>query len=103
MLLTLTNTTHSVNSSEVERKWFVVDATDQPLGRIASRIASVLRGKHTPQYTKNADTGDYVLAFSVAVGFQMSAIVAVMSGRRSHPRTGSQARRETATYVRISR
>ena len=64
MLLTLTNTTHSVNSSEVERKWFVVDATDQPLGRLASRIASVLRGKHTPQYTKNADTGDYVVVIN---------------------------------------
>jgi large subunit ribosomal protein L13 len=64
MLLTLTNTTHAVNESEVERKWFVVDATDQPLGRIASRIASVLRGKHTPQYTKNADTGDYVVVIN---------------------------------------
>ncbi len=64
MLRTLTNTTHSVNESEVQRKWFVVDATDQPLGRIASRIASVLRGKHTPQYTKNADTGDYVVVIN---------------------------------------
>jgi large subunit ribosomal protein L13 len=56
--------THSVKAAEVERKWFVVDATDQPLGRLSSRIASVLRGKHTPKYTKNADTGDYVVVIN---------------------------------------
>src|SRR5205823_11129085 len=56
--------TASVHDSEVTRKWWVIDATDQPLGRISSRIASVLRGKHTPAYTKHNDTGDYVVVIN---------------------------------------
>jgi large subunit ribosomal protein L13 len=43
------------------RKWYVVDATNLPLGRLASRIASVLRGKHKPTYTPHVDTGDFVI------------------------------------------
>lgn len=46
---------------EVERKWYVVDVADKPLGRAASQIALVLRGKHKPTYTPNVDTGDYVI------------------------------------------
>ena len=56
--------TVSVKPSEVERHWWVVDATDQPLGRVASRIASVLRGKHRPAYTPHADTGDFVVVIN---------------------------------------
>jgi large subunit ribosomal protein L13 len=44
-----------------ERKWWVVDATDQPLGRLASRIAMVLRGKNKPTFTPHVDTGDFVI------------------------------------------
>lgn len=58
--------THSVNAAEVQRKWFVVDATDVPLGRLSSRIASVLRGKHTPQYTPHTDTGDFVVVINAS-------------------------------------
>lgn len=54
-------TTYSAKTGEVERKWHVVDAADQPLGRIASRIATVLRGKHKPTYTPHVDTGDFVV------------------------------------------
>jgi large subunit ribosomal protein L13 len=43
------------------RAWWVVDATDRPLGRLASQVASVLRGKHKPQYTPHEDTGDFVI------------------------------------------
>src|SRR5277367_2082083 len=43
------------------RAWWVVDATDKPLGRLASEVASVLRGKHKPQYTPHEDTGDFVI------------------------------------------
>ena len=57
----LTHTTRAVTSDEVERKWHVVDATDQPLGRLASEIAKVLRGKHNPAFTPNTDTGDFVV------------------------------------------
>jgi large subunit ribosomal protein L13 len=48
------------------RKWFVIDAEGQPLGRLASRIASVLAGKHKPQYTTHVDTGDYVVVVNAA-------------------------------------
>jgi large subunit ribosomal protein L13 len=54
-------TTFSAKAAEVDRKWFVVDATDQPLGRLASNIASVLRGKTKPTFTPHADTGDFVI------------------------------------------
>ena len=48
-------------SADLLRTWFVVDATDKPLGRLASEIASVLRGKHKPTYTPHVDTGDFVV------------------------------------------
>lgn len=48
-------------SAQAARVWFVVDATDKPLGRLASEIASVLRGKHKPTYTPHVDTGDHVV------------------------------------------
>lgn len=46
---------------EVERKWYVVDAEDQIVGRLAAQIAAVLRGKHKPIFTPNVDTGDYII------------------------------------------
>jgi len=46
---------------EIERKWWVVDAAGKNLGRLASEIATVLRGKHKPQFTPNQDTGDFVI------------------------------------------
>ncbi len=46
---------------ETERNWYVVDATGQTLGRMASRVATVLRGKHKPQFTPHTDTGDFVI------------------------------------------
>ncbi|GAA0678013.1 MULTISPECIES: 50S ribosomal protein L13 [Clostridium] len=46
---------------EVERKWYVVDAAGKPLGRVASQVASILRGKHKPTFTPNVDTGDFVI------------------------------------------
>ncbi len=48
------------------RKWYVVDAEGQPLGRIASKIASVLSGKHKPTYTTHVDTGDFVVVVNAA-------------------------------------
>jgi large subunit ribosomal protein L13 len=47
--------------SEVEHKWYVVDATDCTLGRLATQVATVLRGKHKPAYTPHVDCGDYVI------------------------------------------
>ena len=53
--------TFMANPATVERKWYVVDATDKTLGRLASEIAKVLRGKNKPIFTPHADTGDYVI------------------------------------------
>jgi large subunit ribosomal protein L13 len=52
--------------AQATRKWFVVDAKDLPLGRLASRIATVLRGKHKPTYTPHVDTGDFVIVINAA-------------------------------------
>jgi len=48
-------------ASEINRKWYVVDAEGQTLGRLASEVASILRGKHKPTFTPNVDTGDHVI------------------------------------------
>ena len=56
--------TYSVREGEIDRHWFVVDATDQTLGRLASRIARVLEGKHKPSYTPNLDSGDHVIVLN---------------------------------------
>ena len=53
--------TYSVKAGEIERAWYVVDAADQVLGRLATDIARVLRGKHKPTYSPHLDTGDYVV------------------------------------------
>ena len=50
--------------NEIERKWYVVDAEGQTLGRLSSEIASILRGKHKPIYTPHVDTGDYVIVIN---------------------------------------
>ena len=58
--------TFSAKAHEVERDWFLVDATDRPLGRLASAVASRLRGKHKPIFTPHVDTGDYIVVINAA-------------------------------------
>ena len=58
---TLSYKTLSAKKEEVERKWYVVDAEGEVVGRLASKIAHVLRGKHKASYTPHVDTGDYVI------------------------------------------
>ncbi len=58
--------TFSAKPAEVKRKWYVVDATDQVLGRIASKIAHRLRGKHKPEYTPHVDTGDFIVVVNAS-------------------------------------
>lgn len=53
--------TFSAKPEEIERDWYIVDARDQVVGRLASQVAAVLRGKHKPIYTPHVDTGDYVV------------------------------------------
>ncbi|GAA0503756.1 50S ribosomal protein L13 [Virgibacillus sp. MSP4-1] len=54
-------TTFMANDQNVDRKWYVVDAEGQTLGRLASEVAAILRGKHKPTYTPHVDTGDHVI------------------------------------------
>ena len=56
--------TISVRPEDVQHDWFVVDATDQVLGRLATVVASRLRGKHKPDYTPHVDTGDYIVVIN---------------------------------------
>ena len=56
--------TYTARDSEIDRAWFVVDATDETLGRLASRIARILEGKHKPTYAPNLDSGDHVIVLN---------------------------------------
>jgi len=76
--------TYTVRASEIDRRWYVVDAADETLGRLASRIARVLEGKHKPTFTPNLDSGDHVIVLN-------AARIAVTSDKR-----------ETKLYIRHS-
>jgi large subunit ribosomal protein L13 len=58
--------THTPKAEEIQRQWWVVDAADQTLGRLATEVARILRGKHKPMYTPHLDTGDYVVVLNAS-------------------------------------
>jgi len=58
--------TYTATPKDIEHRWFVVDATNVPLGRLASRVAQVIRGKHKPTFTPHMDTGDSVIIVNAA-------------------------------------
>ncbi|MBU1238384.1 50S ribosomal protein L13 [Myxococcota bacterium] len=58
------NKTYSAKTDEVERKWYVIDLEGEVLGRAATKIATLLRGKHKPQFTPHIDTGDFVIVLN---------------------------------------
>jgi len=60
------STTYMAKANEVERKWYVVDAAGKTLGRLASEVASILRGKHKPIFTPHVDTGDFVIVINAS-------------------------------------
>jgi large subunit ribosomal protein L13 len=76
--------TYAAREAEIERRWFVVDATDATLGRLASRIAHVLEGKNKATYSPNLDSGDHVIVLN-------ASRIAVTSNKR-----------ETKLYIRHS-
>ncbi|MFC6164617.1 MULTISPECIES: 50S ribosomal protein L13 [Lactiplantibacillus] len=59
-------TTYMAKPGEIDRKWYVVDATDVPLGRLSTVVASILRGKNKPTFTPNVDTGDNVIVINAS-------------------------------------
>lgn len=71
--------TRSVSSDEVERAWYVVDAEDLILGRLATRVATILRGKHKPSFTPHSDTGDHVIV--------VNAEKVALTGRKREQKT----------------
>ena len=76
--------TYAARESEIERRWYVVDAADETLGRLASRVARVLEGKHKPTWQPNLDSGDHVIVLN-------ASRIAV-----------SRNKRETKLYIRHS-
>jgi large subunit ribosomal protein L13 len=76
--------TYAARESEIERRWYVVDAADQTLGRLASRVARILEGKHKPTWQPNLDSGDHVIVLN-------ASRIAV-----------SRNKRETKLYIRHS-
>ncbi|MBA2279388.1 50S ribosomal protein L13 [Candidatus Saccharibacteria bacterium] len=58
--------TYSAKPADVTRKWYVIDASEAPLGRIATRVATLLTGKEKPMFTKHIDTGDFVIVINTA-------------------------------------
>ena len=76
--------TYAARESEIERRWYVVDAADETLGRLASRIAHVLEGKHKPTWQPNLDSGDQVIVLN-------ASRIAVSANKR-----------ETKLYIRHS-
>ena len=57
----MNNTTYSIKKDEIESKWYIIDAANKPLGRVATEAAKLLRGKHKPTFTPNLDVGDHVI------------------------------------------
>ena len=60
----MNNKTYSAKASEINRKWYIIDAAGKPLGRVATEAARLLRGKHKPTFTPNIDTGDHVIVIN---------------------------------------
>lgn len=92
-------TTYSPKAGEVERRWYVIDASEMPLGRLSSRVARLLTGKHKPSYAPHMDTGDFVIV--------VNAEKARLTGRKEqekvyyrHSGRPGALRSETAAEVR---
>ncbi len=62
----MNNTTFSIKENEIERKWYIIDASGKSVGRVATEAARLLRGKHKPTYTPNLDVGDHVIIINCA-------------------------------------
>ena len=87
--------TLSIKKDQIERDWYVVDASDQKLGRLASNVAQVIRGKHKPLYTPNLDMGDFVVV--------INADKVILSGKKEDQKsywrhTGFPGGQKTVNY-----
>ncbi len=61
---TISNKTYSAKPTDIQKKWVLIDAENQPLGRLSSHVATILKGKNKPEYTPHMDTGDHVVVIN---------------------------------------
>ncbi len=71
--------TYMANAQNIERKWYIIDAAEKPLGRVAAQAAAILKGKHLPTYTPHADCGDHVIIINCEK--------AVLTGKKQQNKT----------------
>jgi len=89
--------TFSAKPHEVQRDWFIVDATDKVLGRVASEVARRLRGKHKPEYTPHVDTGDFIVIVNV------EKLRVTGNKAKTKSTTVTRATRAVSTKLRLAR
>ena len=94
----MSNTTYSPKLGDVEPKWYVVDATDKVLGRLASEIAQILRGKRKPEYAPHADVGDHVIVINAE---KIKVTGAKDENKVYHRHTGYAGGLRTTPYSRM--
>ncbi len=90
--------TFSAKTQDVVKKWVVIDAADQPLGRVASKTAAIVRGKHKPIYTPHVDTGDNVIIINAA---QVKMTGNKLANKIYHHHTGYIGHLRSATARQI--
>ena len=90
--------TFSAKPAELRRDWYLVDATGKTLGRLATEIASRLRGKHKPEYTPHVDTGDYIIVVNAA---KLRVSGNKLKDKRYHRHTGYIGNLKTASLGKL--
>lgn len=90
--------TYMAKASDIQKKWYIIDAADKPLGRVASEVARILRGKHKPTFTPHVDTGDFVIV--------INAEKVVLTGKKLEQKvyahhTGYPGGLKTMTYDKL--
>jgi large subunit ribosomal protein L13 len=98
-MATIQQKSFHAKAGEVERNWFVVDAEGQTVGRLASRIAHILRGKHKPQFTPSLDTGDFVIVLNAEKVVFKGAKMADKIYYRTTTRPGSMTKVNAQTLI----
>ena len=89
--------TYMAKKEAVERKWYVVDAAGQPLGRVASQVAAVLRGKNKPTFTPHVDTGDFV----IVINCDKAVLTGDKLNKKTYVRRSQTRSLETMKYSKL--
>lgn len=92
--------TYSAKAGDIKRDWHIVDVSDKILGRAASQIATLLKGKHKPTYTPSIDTGDHVVVINAAK-VKVSGTKETVKTYHRHPRAGFPGALKTTTFDKL--